>query len=189
MDLDDFWRLVDESGRQAATTAERDAWLTDRLAALPAADIAEFQVRLDQVRERVDTWHMWGAAHLICDGLCSDDGFWYFQCWLIGLGRETFERVAADPDALAGLPLVHDLVSRGPNGWADDEWPDWESLDFVAGAAYERVTGLPEGLEEATRAQGHRMRCVPEPADDEWDHTDRDQLYRRLPRLLALVRP
>lgn len=96
---------------------------------------------------------MWGAAHLICDGLCSDDGFWYFQCWLIGLGRETFERVAADPDALAGLPLVHDLVSRGPNSWADDEWPDWESLDFVAGAAYERVTGLPEGLEEATRAR------------------------------------
>lgn len=48
---------------------------------------------------------LWAAGYLINDG-CSDDGFEYFRAWLIAQGREVFERVVADPDALAGLPAA-----------------------------------------------------------------------------------
>lgn len=61
---------------------------------------------------------MWGAAYLMCDSLCSGDGFWYFQAWLIGLGREAFELAVADPDNLAGLPEVVRLAGRPVDEWS-----------------------------------------------------------------------
>jgi hypothetical protein len=86
---------------------------------------------------------MWGAAYLICDGLCSGDGFWYFLVWLIGLGREAFELAVADPDNLASVPEVVGLVGRPVDAWQDDEWPRLESLGYVAWEAYQQVTGYP----------------------------------------------
>ena len=44
-------------------------------------------------RKRADTWLMWGAARIIMQGWCSDDGFFYFQPWLVGLGRDAFARL------------------------------------------------------------------------------------------------
>ena len=38
------------------------------------------------------------AAYQIMDGLCSGDGFWCFQPWLIGQGREWYEHAVRDPD-------------------------------------------------------------------------------------------
>jgi hypothetical protein len=52
------------------------------------------------------------ATHLICDGLCSDEGFFYFRLWLIGLGRDAFELAMAHPDNLASLPEVVALMGR-----------------------------------------------------------------------------
>jgi hypothetical protein len=34
---------------------------------------------LDTARRPIDTYAVWGAAYLLLDGLCSGDGFWYFQ--------------------------------------------------------------------------------------------------------------
>lgn len=49
-------------------------------------------------------WDLWGAAY-VAKGGASDDGFEYFQRWLISRGRTDFERVLADPDALADLAI------------------------------------------------------------------------------------
>ena len=57
------------------------------------------------------TWLMWAAAAQIRNG-CSDDGFEDFRRWLIGLGREAFERVVQEPDRLAELPEVQRLSGR-----------------------------------------------------------------------------
>src|SRR5687768_8011471 len=132
MNLDAFWSLIAESRERAEHPDARIAWLTERLAGLPAEDIVDFQVHLDRLRKRVDTWDMWAAGYLICDGLCSDDGFWYLQAWLVGLGREAFERVAVQPDALVDLPEVRRLAGRGIGDWAEEEWPELEALDYVA---------------------------------------------------------
>jgi len=103
----------------------------------PQAEIVDFQVWLDRVWRRADTWDMWGAAYLLCDSLCSGDGFWYFQVWLIGLGRDAFQRAVANPDNLASLPEVLRLAGRPVDDWSHDDWPDWESLSYVAWEAYE----------------------------------------------------
>ncbi|MEU5726014.1 DUF4240 domain-containing protein [Micromonospora sp. NPDC047738] len=184
--MDEFWALVEASADGARTPDERLAWLTDRLAARPAAEVVDFALRLDELRGPVDTWRLWGAATLLFDGFCSDDSFHYFQPWLIGLGREAYHRVVADPDALADLPQVRRLAGRPRGDWADDEWPDWECLDYVADEAYERITGAPESLDDAVSARGRELRSSPQPGDEAWAVSDLAELSRRYPRLAAL---
>ncbi|MCW2916392.1 MAG: hypothetical protein JWN52_4460 [Actinomycetia bacterium] len=67
--------------------------------------------------------------------------FWYFQSWLVGLGRDVYERVAANPDALSEVPEMQRLVWRDTAEWADHEWPQWELLNYLASTAYDQVTG------------------------------------------------
>ncbi|PWU55255.1 molybdenum metabolism regulator [Micromonospora sp. S4605] len=183
---DDFWALIEASAAATDGPDARLAWLTDRLAERPTDDVVDFALRLDEARARVDTWSLWGAALRVCGGLCSDDGFHYFQAWLVGLGRETFERVAADPDALADVPQVRRLAGRSNRDWAEDEWPDWEALDYVAERAYERITGDEDGLERALAAHGRDVSMSPDPQDEEWALEDRAEFARRFPRLAEL---
>ncbi|MGN9809077.1 DUF4240 domain-containing protein [Micromonospora sp. BQ11] len=183
---EDFWTLIEASADATADPEERLAWLTDRLAERPADDAVDFACRLDEARTRADTWRLWGAASLICAGLCSDDGFHYFQAWLVGLGRATFERVVDDPDALADVPVVRRLAGRSVDAWDDDEWPDWEALDYVADRAYERITGRADGVDDAAAARGRELGVSPDPTDEEWDLDDPAELRRRYPRLATM---
>ena len=178
MDLADFWDLIERSGQKEPDPQGRAEWLTDQLVALPAGEIIEFRKHLDAQQSRSDTWLMWGAADLICGG-ASDDAFYYFQLWLVGLGRYTFERAVTSPDTLADVPLVREIADD-----ADDYgWPDWEQLDYVPDDAYEEKTG--EDLDEALDAIGYDQ-SSPGPADEEWDFDDRAEQEKRYPRLSAL---
>jgi hypothetical protein len=181
VDLEEFWALIERSGRKASDSEERAEWLTRKLSRLTPADIVEFQLHLDDLHKRADTWQLWGAAWLVCDGFCSDDGFWYFQAWLIGQGREAFEQAAADPDSLADIPAVRALAGRDTGDWAEQEWPDWESLDHTAEEAYEEATD--HDLTEALEARGRAFRSSPEPPDEKWDFNDRAEVERRYPKL------
>lgn len=184
MTLDEFWALID---RSRSAGAERTEWLTEQLAGLPAEDILDFEVHLTAQRKRVDTWVMWGVGACLMQGMCSTDGFFYFQPWLIGLGRETFEKVAADPDALADVPEVRHLAGRPIRDWADDEWPEWELLNYVALEAYARVTGEENGLDEVLDARGLGRVCDPEPEGEDWDYESPAERGARIPRLAALL--
>ena len=187
MNLEDFWALI--QGSSAATTRrrERTEWLTENLARQPVPVIVEFELHLAAQRKLADTQLMWGAAYGIMQGLCSGDGFFYFQPWLVGLGHETFERVVDNPDSLADIPQIHRLAGRRMPDWSDDEWPEWESLNYVALHAYERATGEEDGLDNALQAQGLHRTCDAAPEDDPWDYDDPDQRLARLPRLTALL--
>ena len=140
MDVVDFWALIARSERETRNRDGRVRWLTENLAAMPPAEIEDFQLLIDHSRDRVDTWQMWGAATVIFHGWCSDDGFWYFQLWLIGRGREAFEQAVANPDALADVAAVQALVGRPEREWGDEEWPGWEGLGYIADDEYVEVT-------------------------------------------------
>jgi hypothetical protein len=183
MNIDAFWELIERSRQETSDPHARLRWLEQQLAQKPVSEIVDFQVWLDRVRQRADTWHMWGAAYLICDGLCSGDGFWYFLVWLIGLGRDAFELAMADPDNLASVPEVVGLVGRPVDAWQDDEWPQLESLGYVAWEAYEQVTGEEEGLYDAMEARGHHSPTDPNPTGERWDFEDPAEAAHRLPRL------
>lgn len=181
MDLNAFWALVERSSVETADQDERLEWLTASLAALPAAEVVDFALRLDEVRHQADTWAHWHAAELICGGQCSDDEFFYFQAWLIGLGRSVFESVASTPDALADVPHVRYLASLGGvHAWAENEWPDWEGLDYVAGEAFDGE------LAEVLAARGVEPLVSPDPPGAAWDFADPAESAARIPRLGAL---
>jgi hypothetical protein len=186
--LEDFWTLIQASSPAAKNRRERTEWLTGQLARLPVPAIIEFELHLGAQRRRVDTRLMWGAAWNIMHGWCSGDSFFYFQSWLVGLGHDAFERVACSPDSLADIPQVHRLVGRPTSDWSNDEWPEWELLNYVALYAYSRATGERDGLDNALRAQGLRRICDAVPEDDRWDYDDPDLTHARLPRLSALLR-
>jgi hypothetical protein len=67
----------------------------------------------------------------VLNGGASDDGFEYFQRWLISKGREVFEAAVADPDSLADL-LAPD--TEGPC--------EFEEFAYVASEVWAEKTGI-----------------------------------------------
>ncbi|MFJ2622853.1 DUF4240 domain-containing protein [Streptomyces sp. NPDC087532] len=183
MDENSFWALLEGSQQRTGDPDQRLEALREQLMQRSPAEIMQFQACLHRVRRRIDTWEMWVAAEQIHGGSCSDDSFWYFQFWVLGLGRETYERVVADPDSLAETPKLRALAGRPLQDWSDDEWPEWESLDYVAAEAFDMLTGEEEGLEKALEAEGLDLPCNPEPSGEAWDIRNADEASRRLPRL------
>jgi hypothetical protein len=190
MDTEGFWRLIEDSRVSASGRSSRERILQDRLTTLAPGDIVAFQVFLDQTRSHAFTWDLWGAAMRIFGGWCSDDGFAYFRMWLIGQGRATFEDAVASPDSLAEVDAVRRLAGRPPSEWDDDcEWPEWESLDYVAKNAYESATGSAgecgEIFYDAVRSQLSKTTFERHPLGEHWDARDEAIAALKIPLLAA----
>ncbi|MDQ2731615.1 MAG: DUF4240 domain-containing protein, partial [Armatimonadota bacterium] len=102
---------------------------------------------------------MWGVAYII-NGNCSDDGFEYFLCWLIGQGKEAYEAAKVSPDSAGNL------VSP------DDMEVECESLLGAADAAYEQVTGGEMPYNDIAYPK--------EPAGEQWSDEDLPRLFPAL---------
>ncbi|MBD9703718.1 DUF4240 domain-containing protein [Streptomyces caniscabiei] len=186
MDDETFWDLIEGCRRAAPGPDERLEWLRERLAGRTEPEILRFQAGLDRVLTPTLTWDLWGAADRIM-GWCSDDSFFYFRLWLVGLGREGFDSVVRDPDALADVPAVRRLVGRSPDVWDEDEWLEWEELDYVAEGAYAHVTGrTADDFYAAMESLGGDDDELADPAGERWDAREDAESHRRLPRLSAL---
>ncbi|MFD3992416.1 DUF4240 domain-containing protein [Streptomyces sp. NPDC058548] len=193
MNDDAFWALIDELSRRPGARDERLEWLGDQLLRRPAAESVEFQVRLEDACAVATTRAVWRAANRIEGGACTDDGFDYFTLWLVGQGRKVYESVVADPDALADVPGIRALVGRHRDEWHDDEWPEWEELDYVAQDAYDELTGqqddLGEEFDDAVEEAAEEL--ADELSDpEEWEEGDEPRGSRpegvAIPRLTAL---
>lgn len=182
MDTDGFWTLVESSGA-GGPVCERAERLTARLAELPLPEVLEFQLRLDEARAPLDTTGTLALAALALRGRVSDDGLWYFHVWLIGLGRDAHGLAVHDPDALAEHPAFRHLAALPYEQWEDEDFPDWELLDYCAQDAYARLTGEEDALEEVLQAIGHDSPCNADAVGPVWTP---EQTAARLPRLTAL---
>ncbi|MFI6655840.1 DUF4240 domain-containing protein [Streptomyces sp. NPDC050523] len=177
MDRERFWRLIEAARDQVPDPDDAEA-VASRASALlaerPVPEIVAAQQALWDVLAESYTNPLWAAAYVV-NGGCSDDGFDYFRGWLVAQGREVFERVLADPDALAEMPAVRSSAQ---------EWCELECEDVlgIAWSAHRTATGeqLPAGAFTITY-----------PAlDPAWsfDFDDTGEMARRLPRLAALQR-
>ncbi|MER6952072.1 DUF4240 domain-containing protein [Nonomuraea sp. NPDC000554] len=185
MDIDGFWNLIERSERETNEKEARLEWLQGQLVQRTAEDIIDFDAWIHTARRKVDTWLMWGAMRALF-GYGSDDGFWYFQMWLVGLGRAAFEQVAREPDSLVDVPAVQRLLieRRDRQQWADDDRPEFEELSYVAVKAWERATGKDwDALADALEARGHELFAFPNPCDESWELDDDEESARRLPRI------
>ncbi|MFD7497455.1 DUF4240 domain-containing protein [Streptomyces sp. NPDC059832] len=175
MNKQQFWQLVEAARNQVSNPKEGEKVArraTSLLAAQPAEEIVAAQQVLWDLMADSYTNPLWAAAYVI-NGGCSDDGFDYFRGWLIVQGREVFERMVADPDALAEVPVVRASAADGID--LDCE----ETLSIVWDA---HITATGKQLPD----DAFTIR-YPE-LDLAWgfDFDDRGEMTRRLPRLAAL---
>ena len=163
MDEACFWDIIEAGDRAVRDDPEHQlASVRERLTALSSEELIEFHSLFNRKMAAAYTWDLWGVAYLI-NGGCSDDGFAYFRAWLISLGRSVYSAALRDPDSLAAV------VDTG----RDDH--EFEELWGIAQEVYRD-------------AAGEAMPAVPftwpaQPNGECWDHSDQEQLSRRLPKL------
>jgi Protein of unknown function (DUF4240) len=113
------------------------------------------------------TIDLWGAAYTI-NGGASDDGFYYFRCWLIGMGKDIYEAAVADPDSLA------DVVDPKIDAYAE--------IYAAAHQACMAVSGRPDTGPYPARNE-YSGKELP---GEYWDFGNVEEVRRRLPRLAAI---
>ncbi|KDN88101.1 DUF4240 domain-containing protein [Kitasatospora cheerisanensis] len=186
MDVEEFWALLDEACAEV-DDQERDfddrheaisRACEERLVSRTPEEVVQFALRKWQLRDAAYRYDLWAAAFLI-EGWWSDDGFMDFREGLISLGRHWYERALADPDSLADHPAV-----RG----GGDVLLGNEDFHQVARRAYHRLTGEPDGLDEALAAspEAAPLRSLTHPTGSRWDVADDNEMRRHLPRLAAI---
>jgi hypothetical protein len=166
MDQDHFWDIVSQACR--SDSRRQLDWarqLTTALTKLAPDEIIEWNHIFDRLAARAYTVDLWAAAYLI-NGGASDDGFYYFRCWLICMGRDTYEAAVANPDTLA------DVVTPG----IDAEVETYAAAHL----AWLAVTGNPYSAPYPARNEHAEL--VGEP----WDYDDAVEMRNRLPRLSAI---
>ncbi|MEU7825191.1 DUF4240 domain-containing protein [Catellatospora sp. NPDC049133] len=184
VDVGEFWGLVGRAVREEPDRARRAGWIQGQLAAREVEEILDFEAHLDDASDRAMTWLMWGAAYRIFGG-CSDDGFCYFRTWLMSLGRDAFERLVDDPDALALESQILALAGRERADWRADEWPEWEELNYAASEAFEGVRGHGANIYRAVEEHRREPR-LQTLQDEHWNFDDPAETARRLPALARL---
>ncbi|MEV0281596.1 DUF4240 domain-containing protein [Streptomyces sp. NPDC050610] len=107
----------------------------------------------------------------------------------MGLGRDAFARAVIDPDALADTPEVQFLVGRPRELWNDD-WPEWESLEYVAMEAYGLLTRADDdcgdAFHEAVEAEQGAVGGNSGLRGEQCDVRCEDEALRELLRLSAM---
>ncbi|HTU22195.1 MAG TPA: DUF4240 domain-containing protein [Gemmataceae bacterium] len=166
MDQDLFWNIVAKACRSDARQAEAwDKRIQTELEQYGPNDIVEWNHIFDRLAAQAYTVDLWGAAYLI-NGGASDDGFYYFRCWLIGMGREVYEAALANPDSLANA------VVQGIDAEAE--------IYAAAHQAWMTVTGKPDTDPYPARKESAELQ------GKDWNFDDDEEVRRRLPRLAAL---
>jgi hypothetical protein len=161
-----FWGIVANACRSDPRRVEE--WgprLRAELEKLEPAEVVEWNHIFDRLAARAYTIDLLAAAYHI-NGGASDDGFYYFRCWLIGMGRGVYEAAVADPDTLAGA------VAPGIDAEAE--------ICAVAHRAWMAVTGRPDTDPYPARNERAELR------GEDWKFEDAAEFRRRLPRLAAL---
>jgi hypothetical protein len=90
-----------------------------------------FKNTLVRASNAIYTWNHLTAGELFLEEGMSDDMFTDFRSWVVSLGRATYERILAAPDALADLHGV------------DDECLLAELFGAAPSEVYQLQTGCP----------------------------------------------
>ena len=125
---DTFWTLIgqakDTYGQDQRSSAY---WLTEQLLAMGPEQALNFHSIMHGYMESADKYGLWNAATLIQEDGCYSDGFEDFRAWLISQGKDVYLAALKNPDSLADVPIYRNCR--------------FESLPYVGGMAYERLTG------------------------------------------------
>ncbi len=124
---DRFWAMIGESRADAHSLSDQMQALSDLLEGLEPDALMEFQRWLEDRVSDAYRWDLWAVAFIV-NGGCSDDGFYYFEGWLIAQGREYYESALAAPERAA------DRIEPG-------EYAECEEIFLIAPRMYQAKTG------------------------------------------------
>ncbi len=165
MTNDHFWQIIADNCTNGPDCDDWDVRLTVALSKLPAEVIVEWNHIFDNLAKQAYRNDLWAAAYLI-NGGASDDGFYYFRCWLIGMGKSVYENAIADPDNLA------DVVSP--------EMLEAEAEIYAAAhQAWMQVTGNDYEADYPARNESAEL------VGEDWDFDDEQLCRQKIPRLFA----
>jgi hypothetical protein len=168
MNEDQFWQVIERACR--ADSRSSSLWhgrLVAELEQFPADQIVEWNHIFDRLASRAYTIELMAACYVM-NGGAGDDGFYYFRCWLIGMGREVYSRALRDPDSLASVALPW---SSGIDSEAE--------IYAAAHAAWMRVSGEPDTAPYPARNESAEL------TGDDWDFDDPALMRQHLPKLAA----
>ena len=124
---DTFWELIAQAKARCGQDLDASAkWLEGQLKAMGPEQVLNFDSIMHGYSDLAYQYGLWTAASIMLNG-CSDDGFADFRGWLIAQGKDIYLAALKDPDTLADVPLY--------GGGC------FESLAYIGGAAYEKLTG------------------------------------------------
>jgi hypothetical protein len=124
----EFWELIEKTHSASEGDPDRQAELLfSELIRLPEAEIIDYQEILDGLQAEAYIAELWEMAYILDMG-CSDDGFMDFRAWLIGQGKDVFEKALVDPNSLVDVVEVGQMTKS-------------MSLLYVAQRAYEQKIG------------------------------------------------
>jgi hypothetical protein len=166
-----FWDIISVGCPQDVAPEDWGEPLEAELRKLDPDEIMAFDLLFDDKTDAAYSWDLWGAAYLI-NGGASDDGFYYFRCWLVGMGKQVFEAALANPDSLA------DVVSP-------EEEYESEIYGVPCGACMHHGFTDTEYYERLAKVRPPRKR-QPNPKGRRWDFDDDAKMRRRFPRLAAM---
>lgn len=168
MTEDQFWQIVERACQSDSRSSDR--WhdkLVSELSQLPADEIVEWNHIFDRFVANASTINLMAACYVMNTG-AGDDGFYYFRCWLIGMGKDVYAKALEDPDSLANVALPY---SSGVDAEAE--------IYGAAHTAWMEVSGQPDTAPYPARSETADL------VGDGWDF-DNDELMRQhLPKLSA----
>ena len=164
MKVKEFWMLIDETRLASGGDHHKQAeLLITALTKLTEAEILDYQEILDNLQDEAYIADLWVMASIL-DGVgCGDDGFMDFRAWLIGQGKDVFEKALTDPENLV------DYVEPGQETAS-------EALLYVAMEAYELKTGKSAETMLSTR------QFKPSPQLKGTLPKDEDSMLKRFPK-------
>jgi len=166
MDSEEFWRAVEDARSRARSDKEFCAHMKCMLKRLNEEGIRQYYKTYSDIEANAHSFRLWGAAYIINNG-CSDDDIFGFIAWLISQGRQTFDRVVADPDVLAEYTFPKSGTFL-------------EKFELLAIQMYERKIGeMPPPDEKNGKKQEE---------EKWWDFDDVDEMKARYPKLFERYR-
>jgi hypothetical protein len=160
MDITAFWDLIDKTREASSGDPEKQSdLLVEELARLTVDDVLTFDSIFRDLMDTAYVADLWDAAYVIDCG-CSDDGFSSYREWLIGRGKEAYDKALADPESLA------DIVEVG----SENVYPTLLGVTFKA---YEQLTGneMPPMPRQQPELKG--------------EHREEQGILARFPKLTA----
>ncbi|HBN76796.1 MAG TPA: hypothetical protein DD473_13445 [Planctomycetaceae bacterium] len=163
MDKQQFWKIVAQSRpSKDAHPKDCEPRQIELLKELDGDEIVEWNHIFDQLAKDAYTCDQIAACILI-NGGAGDDGFYYYRCWLIGMGQEVYENALANPDSLVDVVSADDVAEA--------------EIYAAAHRAWMVVTGNPDTAPYPSRNEQTELK------GQDWNIDDEAEVTKRMPRL------